>query len=99
MDREFERWMRSYEVPSPGSDLAQRIIDAAARIPRKRKRGEYIREIFKEVQLSVPAFCLTVFLLVAVGFLAGVVTQSDANSRSTAENFVEQLLNEDESLL
>ena len=93
-DKELEQLMRSYEVPAVRSDLAQSIIDAAARVSQKQS---VLRWIFGVFWSPVPAFCLALFL--AIGFLAGVMNYGGADSHATPGSVIEQLLGEEEGLL
>ena len=93
-DRKLEELLRSYDVPPSRSDLAERIISAASRVPQKQGVWRWVFEVFWS---PVPAFCLALFL--AVGFLAGVMNYGGADSHAAPESVIEQLLGEEEGLL
>ncbi len=93
-DRKLEELLRSYDVPPARSDLAERIISAALRVPPKQGVWRWVFEVFWS---PVPAFCLALFL--AVGFLAGVMNYGRADSHAAPESVIEQLLGEEEGLL
>ena len=96
-DKELELLMRSYDVPAVRSDLAQSIIDAAARVSQKQGVWRWICGVFEEFWLPAPAFCIALFLV--IGFLAGAISYGAADSPAASDDIIRQLLNGEEGLL
>jgi hypothetical protein len=74
-------------IPSPASNLASRIIEAA-REPKKKRRFYLVQEIFQMMEIPRPAYALAVCLV--IGLVLGIQIDNAVNiSEQDLLSFVE----------
>jgi hypothetical protein len=93
----LDKFLQNRRVPEPASNLAERIITAAAARPARKpfRFGEWVGAVFPGFPLPQPALVMTLSMMavvIAVGFYAGAPSSIPAGDEDILDAYLQATL-------